>query len=64
MLVLSRKPSQQIRVGSRISITVVRIEGNHVRLGIAAPRGVSIVREELVQHRELPVDHNTQFAGL
>ena len=51
MLVLSRKQSQQILIGSDISITVVKIEGNHVRLGIAAPRGVSILREELVDRQ-------------
>ena len=48
MLVLSRKLSQQILIGSDITITVVRIEGNHVRLGIEAPPGVSILRQELV----------------
>jgi len=48
MLVLTRKLSQQIMIGSDITITVVKIEGNHVRLGIEAPRGVSILREELV----------------
>ena len=48
MLVLSRKLSQQILIGSDIAITVVRIEGNHVRLGIEAPAGVSILRDELV----------------
>ena len=39
MLVLSRKLSQQILIGSDIAITVVRIEGNQVRLGIEAPLG-------------------------
>jgi carbon storage regulator len=48
MLVLSRKLSQQIVIGSDISITVVKIDGNQVRLGIEAPRGVSILRDELV----------------
>jgi carbon storage regulator len=52
MLVLTRKVSQQILIGSDITITVVRIEGNHVRLGIEAPAGVSILREELVTHQE------------
>jgi carbon storage regulator len=47
MLVLSRKLSQQIMIGSGISITVVKIEGNHVRLGIQAPPDVTILREEL-----------------
>jgi carbon storage regulator len=53
MLVLSRKLSQQILIDSEIAITVVKIEGNHVRLGIEAPPGVSILREELVA-REKP----------
>jgi carbon storage regulator len=52
MLVLSRKLSQQIMIGSEIVITVVKIEGNHVRLGIEAPRGVSILRDELVARQE------------
>jgi carbon storage regulator len=48
MLVLTRKLSQQVLIGSDIAITVVKIEGNHVRLGIDAPQGVPILREELV----------------
>jgi carbon storage regulator len=48
MLVLSRKLSQQVLIGPDISITIVRIEGSHVRVGIKAPPGVSILREELV----------------
>jgi carbon storage regulator len=55
MLVLSRKLSQQILIGSDIAITVVRVEGNHVRLGIEAPAGVSILRDELVT-RQNPND--------
>ena len=47
MLVLSRKQSQQILIGTDISITVVKIDGNHVRLGIKAPREVPILRAEL-----------------
>jgi carbon storage regulator len=47
MLVLSRKVSQQIMLGSEISITVVKVEGNHVRLGIKAPPDVTILRAEL-----------------
>jgi carbon storage regulator len=47
MLVLSRKPSQQVMIGSDIRITVVRIDRNQVRLGIQAPAGLSILRSEL-----------------
>ena len=47
MLVLSRKMSQQIRIGPDIQITVVAIGRNQVRLGIQAPAGVPILRSEL-----------------
>jgi carbon storage regulator len=51
MLVLSRKPSQQITIGSDILITVVRIERNQVRIGIQAPPGIPILRSELTAER-------------
>jgi carbon storage regulator len=47
MLVLTRKLNERIVVGDNITITVVGIRGNHVRLGIEAPPEVSILREEL-----------------
>jgi len=47
MLVLSRKQSQRIRVGNSIVVTVVRVSGDKVRLGIEAPDGVRVLREEL-----------------
>jgi len=48
VLVLSRKTSERILVGDKIVITVVRIGPNAVRLGIEAPKGENIVREELL----------------
>lgn len=47
MLVLTRKPSQRIFVGDNVTVTVVRIDGNTVRIGIDAPPEVSILREEV-----------------
>jgi carbon storage regulator len=52
MLVLSRKVSQQVLIGSDIAITIVRIDRNHVRIGISAPSGVSILRQELFEKRQ------------
>jgi carbon storage regulator len=49
MLVLSRKQSQQVFIGKDISITIAKIDGNQVRIGIEAPRGISILRAELVE---------------
>jgi carbon storage regulator len=51
MLVLSRKPCERIRIGDSVVVTVVRIEGNSVRLGIEAPEEVSVYREELLHKR-------------
>jgi carbon storage regulator len=47
MLVLSRKPGEKIRIGSGITITVVGVQGNKIRLGIDAPEDVPILRSEL-----------------
>lgn len=48
MLVLTRRPGQTIRIGDGIEVRVVRIEGDRVVLGVAAPREVTIVRGELL----------------
>lgn len=47
MLVLSRKVGERIRIGDNVTITVVRITGGGVRLGIEAPTELPVVREEL-----------------
>ncbi len=47
MLVLSRKVGERIWIGENISVTVVRITGGGVRLGIEAPSEMPVVREEL-----------------
>ncbi|MFM8578980.1 MAG: carbon storage regulator [Planctomycetaceae bacterium] len=47
MLVLSRKQSQRIRVGNSIVLTVVRVSGDKVRIGIEAPEGMRVIRDEL-----------------
>ncbi len=47
MLVLSRKPSQRILIGKDVAITIVRIDRNQVRIGVEAPAGVTILRDEL-----------------
>lgn len=47
MLVLTRKTDEQIVIGDDIRITLVRVRGNSVRIGIDAPRDVRVVRGEL-----------------
>ena len=50
MLVLSRKETERIRLGDSIVVTVVRVAGDKVRLGIEAPADVLVLREELEPH--------------
>ncbi|MCA9177496.1 MAG: carbon storage regulator [Planctomycetales bacterium] len=47
MLVLTRKLQEQIRIGDNVVVTVLRVQGNSVRLGVEAPQEVSILRGEL-----------------
>lgn len=52
MLVLTRKRMEKLYIGRDICVTVVRLEGGQVRLGIDAPRHVPVVRAELRQRDE------------
>ena len=47
MLVLTRKADEQILIGDDIKITLVRVRGNSVRIGIDAPKNIRVVRGEL-----------------
>ncbi len=47
MLVLSRKPGEKLCVGKEITITILAVRGNCVRVGIEAPARVTILRSEL-----------------
>lgn len=51
MLVLTRKARQRLVIDERIVVTIVRVDGGAVRLGIEAPREVTIRREELPTRR-------------
>jgi carbon storage regulator len=73
MLVLSRKQNERIRVGDSVVVTVVRVSGDKVRLGIEAPPEVRVLREELEvqslgtvdldEAAELPIPRLFGFVG-
>ena len=52
MLVLSRKVGERILIGDNISVTVVRITGSGVRIGVEAPAEMVVVRQELKDEME------------
>jgi carbon storage regulator len=54
MLVLSRKPGQEIQIGSGIVITVLDVRGDRVKLGFEAPGEIPIRRAEVVRQLHQP----------
>lgn len=52
MLVLSRKESERVRLGDSIVVTIVRVAGDKVRLGIEAPPDIVVLRDELQTHEQ------------
>ena len=49
MLVLTRKPGEKIFIGDNISLTVVEVKGDSVRIAVEAPRDVKIYRGEIYE---------------
>ena len=52
MLVLTRRANQSIMIGADIVVTVLEVRGDQVRIGIDAPRSVSVHREEVFRELE------------
>ena len=53
MLILTRRSGESLRIGQDIEITVLGIKGGQVRIGVKAPKSVSVHREEIfnrIQH--------------
>lgn len=49
MLILTRRAGETVMIGDEVTITVLGVKGNQVRLGINAPRTVAVHREEIYQ---------------
>jgi len=49
MLILTRRISEKLIIGENVTITILGVRGNHVRIGIDAPRDVKVNREEVYQ---------------
>ena len=64
MLVLSRKLGEKIVIDTDITVTVVEIQGNRVKLGIEAPANVRVLRHELLAQLTDPATPNRLEAAL
>ena len=63
MLVLSRKERERIRLGDSIVVTVVRVAGDRVRLGIEAPREMVVLRDEVETKVSAPAEQGSPPAA-
>ena len=64
MLILTRRVGETLMIGDNVSVTVLRVKGNQVRLGVNAPADVSIHREEIFERiqkeADAPVDESVE----
>jgi carbon storage regulator len=49
MLILTRRPNETLNIGTEITVTVLQVKGNQVRIGVNAPRSVAVHREEIFE---------------
>ena len=57
MLILTRKIGESLMIGAEVTVTVMAVKGNQVRIGINAPKDVVVHREEVydrVKHEQMP----------
>lgn len=65
MLILTRRVGETLMIGDNVSVTVLGVKGNQVRLGINAPKDVAVHREEIyerIRHEQIDpvvVEENT-----
>ena len=58
MLILTRRVGEVVRIGDDIEVVVVEVRGTEVRMGIKAPRNVTVLREEVAtrtRHEQAPM---------
>jgi carbon storage regulator len=62
MLILTRRVGETVMIGNEVTVTVLGVKGNQVRIGVNAPKDVAVHREEIYERikREEDTDPNSQ----
>ena len=63
MLILMRRPGESIHIGPNIVITLVSMERNRARIGIQAPREITVDREEIAEKKQNGIEPPVKPAG-
>ena len=59
MLILTRRVGESLMIGDEVTVTVLGVKGNQVRIGVNAPKDVSVHREEIYERIQAEKDAST-----
>jgi carbon storage regulator len=60
MLILTRRVGETVMIGNEVTVTVLGVKGNQVRIGVNAPKDVAVHREEIYERIKREEDHETR----
>lgn len=64
MLIVTRRPDESIMIGNDVTVTILGVKGNQVRVGINAPKNVAVYREEIYERiKREQQGHSDQQGG-
>ena len=63
MLILTRRVGETVMIGNEVTVTVLGVKGNQVRIGVNAPKDIAVHREEIYERIKREEDHDGRASG-